>query len=267
LEVLRREGAITVEQDLNFRTLLREGEIVENALRSSGPDREAAEALQSVSVINLSLIGRFLGAREASRLQRIAKVDGLIIPAMGARIGAQIAQRIPASRKMDVFARFMNDPEFAELVLQRGVERRGERLTAVQSRNLTKQLNSFQNYLTRSGLIASAPLLTGGDLPEGESASFTQFPTGQGMDTQALQESVATPPASQGMDIQTYLNNLSAPPQVAPSAPPPGPPPSQQGAVAQPGASYAALFPNDPIASILQQREMQQGIGSLAGPR
>jgi hypothetical protein len=276
LEVLRREGAITVEQDLNFRTLLREGEIVENALRSSGSDREAAEALQSVSVINLSLIGRFLGAREASRLQRIANVDGLIIPAMGARIGAQIAQRIPASRKMDVFSRFMDDPEFARFILEKGVARRGERLTAVQARNLTKQLNSFQNYLTRSGLIASAPLLTGGDLPEGERASFTQFPTGQGMDTQALQEFVATPPASQGMDIQTYLNSLSAPPQVAPSAPPPaapvqapppGPPPGQQGAVAQPGASYAALFPNDPIASILQQREMQQGIGSLAGPR
>jgi hypothetical protein len=195
---------------------------------------------------------------------------------MGARIGAQIAQRIPASRKMDVFSRFMDDPEFASFILEKGVARRGERLTAVQARNLTKQLNSFQNYLTRSGLIASAPLLTGGDLPEGERASFTQFPTGQGMDTQALQESVATPPASQGMDIQTYLNSLSAPPQVAPSAPPPaapvqapppGPPPSQQGAAAQPGASYAALFPNDPIASILQQREMQQGIGSLAGPR
>jgi hypothetical protein len=276
LEVLRREGAITVEQDLNFRTLLREGEIVENALRSSGSDREAAEALQSVSLINLSLIGRFLGAREASRLQRIANVDGLIIPAMGARIGAQIAQRIPASRKMDVFSKFMDDPEFASFILEKGVARRGERLTAVQARNLTNQLNSFQNYLTRSGLIASAPLLTGGDLPEGERASFTQFPTGQGMDTQALQESVATPPASQGMDIQTYLNSLSAPPQVAPSAPPPaapvqapppGPPPSQQGAAAQPGASYAALFPNDTIASILQQREMQQGIGSLAGPR
>jgi hypothetical protein len=42
----------------------------------------------------------------------------------------------------------------------------------------------------------------------------------------------------------------------------------QQGAAASPRASYAALFPNDAIASLMQQREMQQremqqGIGSL----
>jgi hypothetical protein len=39
----------------------------------------------------------------------------------------------------------------------------------------------------------------------------------------------------------------------------------QQGAAASPRASYAALFPNDAIAPLMQQREMQQGIGSLGG--
>jgi hypothetical protein len=203
-------------------------------------------------------------------------LDGLIIPAMGARIGAQIAQRIPASRKMDVFSRFMDDPEFARFILEKGVARRGERLTAVQARNLTKQLNNFQNYLTRSGLIASAPLLTGGDLPEGERASFTQFPDGARYgyaSASRIRCHAARKPryGYSNLPKQSFRSATSCPECAAPSgarasaAPWPASRPTGGGCPTR--CQLRRAVPERPIASILQQREMQQGIGSLAGPR
>jgi hypothetical protein len=60
------------------------------------------------------------------------------------------------------------------------------------------------------------------------------------------------------------IPSAGAPP---PAALPAGPPPAPR-AGGPSGASYSALFPNDPISPMLQQREIQQGIGSLMqGPR
>jgi uncharacterized membrane protein len=272
LGVLRREGALTQEQEVNLRTLLREGEIIETALRSTTPDRDAVEALKAVSPVNLVLLGRFLGAREGARLQSLAGMNTIQIPGYFAQIGGQIAQRIPASRKLDLFARFVEDPKFAELVLRRGIDRQGERATVAEMRAMERALNGFQSYLTRAGLIPSAPLVTG------EAGRTSDF------EITLPQARAATPDTA---ELEAYLQSVQPPapapatpaaaPQPTPAtpsagAPPPaalpaGPPPAPR-AGGSSGASYSALFPNDPISPMLQQREMQQGIGSLmAGPR
>jgi hypothetical protein len=272
LGVLRREGALTQEQEVNLRTLLREGEIIETALRSTTPDRDAVEALKTVSPFNLVLLGRFLGAREGARLQSLAGMKTLQIPSYFAQIGGQIANRLPASRKLDVFARFVEDSKFAELVLRRGIDRQGARATVAEMRAMEKALNDFQSYLTRAGLIPSAPLVTG---EMGRTSDF---------EITLPQARAATPDTA---ELEAYLQSVQPPapapatpaaaPQPTPAtpsagAPPPaalpaGPPPAPR-AGGPSGASYSALFPNDPISPMLQQREIQQGIGSLMqGPR
>jgi hypothetical protein len=273
LGVLRREGALTQEQEVNLRTLLREGEILETALRGTTPDGEAVAALKAVSPFNLILLGRFLGAREGARLQRLAGMDTIQVPGMFANIGGQIARRIPASRKIDIFSKFLNDPEFAELVLRRGIERQGRRETVTERRALERSLNDFQTYLTRAGLIPSAPLLTGEvgratdfdiTLPQARAAEAATFDTAPlEAYLQSVQQAApapATPAPPPGPTTATPSAG-APPPAVLPAAPPA----TQAGG--QGRASYSALFPNDPIAPLVQQRELQQGIGSLVGPR
>jgi hypothetical protein len=273
LGVLRREGAITPEQDINIRTLLREAEIVENALRGSRPDSEVAEALRTVAPVNMVLIGRFLGAREGARLQKLAGMNTIQIPGYFARIGGQIASRIPASRKLDVFTRFMDDSEFAKIVLGRVVERADARMTVAQQRSMDRVLNNFQNYLTRTGLISSAPLVTGeagrldfdATLPFGAAQAATLDPAVLEQYLQSLQQTAPAPatPAAAPQPAPATLP-AGAPPPAAPAAAPTAPRAGGQ----QGRASYAALFPNDPISPIMQQREIAQGIGSLmGGPR
>jgi hypothetical protein len=200
-------------------------------------------------------------------------MDTIQVPGMFANIGGQIARRIPASRKIDIFSKFLNDPEFAELVLRRGIERQGRRETVTERRALERSLNDFQTYLTRAGLIPSAPLLTGEvgratdfdiTLPQARAAEAATFDTAPlEAYLQSVQQAApapATPAPPPGPTTATPSAG-APPPAVLPAAPPA----SQAGG--QSRASYSALFPNDPIAPLVQQRELQQGIGSLVGPR
>ena len=258
--VLREQGLLTDTQLADFNSLLRQGRRIEQALSASGTDAELREALKDVSPFTIAVVGRFLGAAQGAKIQRIMGLNTIAIPALTARIGGQLTERIPTTSLQNTLVKFLDDPEFAELILRRAAEQ--ERMNPNRAIGRAQRMvKDFEAALIRNALIAPiASEVT--DIRD--SSAFSLLPAPMGMDVQALQESIAAQPAP------------VAPPQVAPSAPPPaapvqapppGPPPSQQGAAAQPGASYAALFPNDPIASILQQREMQQGIGSLAGPR
>ena len=258
--VLREQGLLTDTQLADFNSLLRQGRRIEQALSASGTDAELREALKDVSPFTIAVVGRFLGAAQGAKIQRIMGLNTIAIPALTARIGGQLTERIPTTSLQNTLVKFLDDPEFAELILRRAAEQ--ERMNPNRAIGRAQRMvKDFEVALIRNALIAPiASEVT--DIRD--SSAFSLLPAPMGMDVQALQESVAAQPAP------------VAPPQVAPSAPPPaapvqapppGPPPSQQGAAAQPGVSYAALFPNDTIASILQQREMQQGIGSLAGPR
>lgn len=272
--VLREQGFLTDTQLADLNSLLRQGRRIEDALSTSGTDAELREALKEVSPFTIAVVGRFLGAAQGAKLQKALGLSTISIPALTAKIGGQLAERIPTTSLQNTLVKFLDDADFAELILRRSAELERMNPNRAISR-AQRMVRDFEAALVRNALIAPiASEVT--DLRDRQ--AFSLLPAPLGMDLQALQESLDPPPESQGrriMDLQNYLDSV-APPQVAPSAPPPaapvqapppGLPPGQQGAVAQPGASYAALFPNDPIASLMQQREMQQGIGSLAGPR
>jgi hypothetical protein len=274
--VLREQGFLNDTQLADLNSLLRQGRRIEEALSASGTDAELRDALKDVSPFTVAVVGRFLGAAQGAKLQRALGLNTIAIPALTARIGGQVAERIPTTSLQNTLVKFLDDPEFAELTLRRAAELENMNPNRAIGR-AQRMIKDFEAALVRNALIAPiASEIT--DIRD--SASFGLLPAPLGMDVQALQESLAAQPASQGMDIQNYLDSVAPPPAapapVAPSAPPPaapvqapppGPPPSQQGAVASPRASYAALFPNDAIAPLVQQREMQQGIGSLTGPR
>jgi hypothetical protein len=281
IDVLRREGAITAEQDINIRTMLREGEIIETALRGGKSDADASALLKDVSPINLVLIGRFLGAREGARLQNLAGMNTIQIPGYFAQLGGRIASRIPAAQKLDVFSRFMDDPEFARVVLERGVERQAAAASYSEMKALERTLNGFQNYLIKAGLITSTPamldvvgefqgLIAPTELPgAAEAATLDQFVPETGLQIVSPAEMIARMPPS-------VPPRPAAGPAVAPSAPAPraapvGPPPPvttpPAGRAAAPTgqsrAAYSAMFPSDIVSPLIQS----QGIAGLMGPQ
>jgi hypothetical protein len=130
-------------------------------------------------------------------------------------------------------------------------------------------IRDFEAALIRNGLIAPIAGEAADIQDDGITLPFVGAAQAATFDTAPLEaylQSVqqpapvpATPAPSPGPTTATP--SAGAPPPVAPAVPPTAP---QAGG----RASYSALFPNDPISPLVQQREMQQGIGSLmAGPR
>jgi len=283
LDVLRKEGAITAEQDINIRTMLREAETVEAALRGGKSDADASALLKDVSPINLVLIGRFLGAREGARLQRLAGANTIQIPGYFAQLGGRIASRIPAAQKLDVFSRFMDDPEFARIVLERGVERRSAATTYAEMKALERTLNGFQNYLIKAGLITSTPamvdvvgefqgLIAPTELPgAAEAATLDQFVPETGRLIVSPAETIARMPPPvppRPAAVAPAAPSAPAPPRAAPVGPPPPVtiPPAGRAAAPSGRAGYAAMFPSDVVSPVIRAQEAQ-GIAGLLGPQ
>lgn len=255
--ILRDGNILSDAEATRLNTFLREADKIQDAINAGGTklDDILIDAPGATYDFVVSLLGSAVGRTVGERFT--GRPGGLVEAGRGVKFAQTIFSRMPSTYFRNIVDEAVTNPEFMAVLLAKGRPR-----TAVAQRRFNNQLNGF---LTAAGLVA---------LPEQDYYASR----GQVAGPLAGQASVDTAAAPQ--DIQNYLDSVSAapvaPPQVAPSAPPPaapvqaappGPAPGQQGAVAQPGASYAALFPNDPIASILQQREMQQGIGSLAGPR
>jgi hypothetical protein len=255
--VLRDGGILSDAEATRLNTFLREADRIQEAINAGGTklDDVLIDAPGATYDLVVSFLGSALGRTAGERFT--GRPGGLIEAGRGIKFTQSIFSRMPSTYFRNIVDEAVTNSEFMAVLLTKGRPQ-----TVVAQRRFNNQLNGF---LTAAGLIA---------LPEQEEGVIR----GPVLDPFAGQAPADTAAATQ--DLQNYLDSVApppaAPPQVAPSAPPPAapvqapppsPPPSQQGAAAQPGASYAALFPNDPIASILQQREMQQGIGSLAGPR
>ena len=165
-------------------------------------------------------------------------------------------KNMPRTYLKDMLNTAIADPEFMATLLDRGVNQ--------SARNRIRADRRINAFLVNAGLQ-----------PARDEIEETQFriPLAGAAEAAPVDEAA----------IQEYLNSVQQPaPAPAPVAPPPTPrpAPSQQGALppaaplpqtpqagGQSRASYAALFPNDPISPMVQQREIQQGIGSLMGPR
>jgi hypothetical protein len=80
--ILREQGFLNDTQLADLNNLLRQGRRIEQALASSGTDAELRAALQEVSPLTLSMVGRFIGAAEGARISRAMGRGGTIqIPA------------------------------------------------------------------------------------------------------------------------------------------------------------------------------------------
>jgi hypothetical protein len=270
--ILREQGLLNDQQLADLNTLLRDGQTVQRALAESRTDSELRTELAAVSPFRLGLLGRFFGAAEASRITNLLNLRSSIqAGGVGANLGEALFNKIPKTSLQDVVVKFLDDPEFAEIILRRSAELpelQGSRYARMAQR-LSRDL---QASLVRNGLIV---------LGAGESERLQR----EGLPLPFVRPAAAATPDI--AELEAYLQSVQPPapapatpaaaPQPTPAtpsagAPPPaalpaGPPPAPR-AGGSSGASYSALFPNDPISPMLQQREMQQGIGSLmAGPR
>jgi hypothetical protein len=268
--ILREQGLLNDQQLSDLNTLLRQGQTVQRALAESRTDSELREQLKEVSPFRIGLIGRFLGAAEAARITQLLRLRATVqAPGVGARIGEALFNKIPRTSLQDTIVKFLDDPEFAEVILRRSAELpelRGNRAIRATQR-LARDL---QAALVRNGLIVLAAGETAELQNEGITLPFVGTAEAATFDTapleaylQSVQQAApapATPAPPPGPTTATPSAG-APPPAVLPAAPPA----TQAGG--QGRASYSALFPNDPIAPLVQQRELQQGIGSLVGPR
>ena len=152
--ILREQGFLNDTQLADLNNLLRQGRRIEQALASSGTDAELRAALQEVSPLTLSLVGRFIGASEGARIQRLMGRGGTIqIPGYFANLGARFAERIPTTSLQDVFVRFLDDAEFAEVTLRRAANLQGASSNQALRRG-QRMIRDFEAALIRNGLIA-----------------------------------------------------------------------------------------------------------------
>ena len=286
--VLREQGFLTDTQLTDLSSLMRQGRRIEQALETSGTDAELRDALKEVAPFTIATVGRFVGAAQGARIQRAMGLSTIQIPALAARIGGQLTERIPTTSLQDTLVKFLDDPEFAEIILRRSAQLEGMSPNRAIGR-AQRMLTDFEAALVRNALIAPVA----GEISDIRDQGFV-LPFDGSPFAGAAQAATAPDPA----ELEAYLQSI-APPQAAPAPAAPALPPSPQGAAPQgappspvpsslrPAAgaqstpapqsaegggmstspNYSALFPNDPIAPMMQQREMEQGIGSLMGAR
>ena len=259
--VLRDGNILSDAEATRLNAFLREAEKIQDAINTGGPmlDDILVDAPGAVFDLVTRLIGSAVGRTAGQQIT--GRPGGIVEAGAGVRFTRNVFERMPTTYLRNIVDEAVVNPDFMGLLLTKGRPQ-----TVLAQRRFNNQLNGF---LYNAGIIA---------LPEQEEGAV-RAPVGDPFAAQALEtpEQIGAATA----DIQSYLDSVRpqpvAPP-VAPSAPPAGnlppaaapvqaPPPApvQQGAAASPRASYAALFPNDAIAPLMQQREMQQGIGSLGG--
>ena len=262
--VLRDGNILSDAEATRLNAFLREAEKIQDAINTGGPmlDDILVDAPGAVFDLVTRLIGSAVGRTAGQQIT--GRPGGIVEAGAGVRFTRNVFERMPTTYLRNIVDEAVVNPDFMGLLLTKGRPQ-----TVLAQRRFNNQLNGF---LYNAGIIA---------LPEQEEGAV-RAPVGDPFAAQALEtpEQIGAATA----DIQSYLDSVQpqpvAPP-VAPSAPPAGnlppaaapvqaPPPApvQQGAAASPRASYAALFPNDAIAPLMQQREMQQremqqGIGSL----
>jgi hypothetical protein len=263
--VLRDGGIFTDVELTQLNRFLTEADNIQQALDAGGPRLQETVIDAPAALFDLvtTMLAAGAGSKAAERLSAIPIFgnNSLVVSAAFARQGRNTFQNMPRTYFKDMLNEAIAQPEVMADLLERGVNQSARRRMAIDRR-----INAF---LINAGLQPAREEVEDAQfrapLPSFVSAAEAATPESIA-ELEAYLQSVqppapvpATPAPSPGPTTATP--SAGAPPPVAPAVPPTAP---QAGG----RASYSALFPNDPISPLVQQREMQQGIGSLmAGPR
>ena len=260
-----RDGNIFTDTELTqLNRFLQEADNIQQALDAGGPRLE--ETVIDAPAAAFDLVTRILGSAVGTSTSRVLEQvipgytrgggQGLIEAQAGSQITQNMFKNMPQTYFRDMLNQAIADPDFMATLLERG--------TNQSSRNRLRAERRVNAFLVNAGLQ-----------PAREEIEDVQFrlPLVGAAEAAPIDEAA----------IREYLESVQQPaPAPASTVPPPmpSPQPSQQGALppaaplpqrpqagGQSRASYSALFPNDPISPMVQQREMEQGIGSLMGPR
>jgi hypothetical protein len=267
--VLRDGGIFTDVELTQLNRFLTEADNIQQALDAGGPrlQETVIDAPAAAVDLVLRIAGSALGTSTSRVLERIIPGytrgggQGLIEAQAGSALAQNMFKNMPQTYFRNMLNEAIAQPDVMEELLRIGVNQSARRRNTVDRR-----INAF--------------LINAGLQPARDEIEEAQFRT-------PLPSFVGTAEAAtlDTAPLEAYLQSVQqAAPAPATPAPPPGPttatpsagapppavlpaaPPATQ-AGGQSRASYSALFPNDPIAPLVQQREMQQGIGSLVGPR
>jgi len=262
--VLRDGGVFTDTELTQLNRFLQEADNIQQAIDAGGPRLEETVIDAPAAAFDLvtRIIGSGIGTATSRTLERVVPFyrrgggQGLIEAQAGSQVTQNMFKNMPQTYLKDMLNEAISNPEFMATLLERGVNQ-----SARSRLRADRRVNAF--------------LVNAGLQPAREEIEDTQFriPLAGAAEAAPVDEHA----------IRDYLESVQQPaPAPAPTAPPPmpSPQPSQRGALppaaaplsvpqagGQSRASYSALFPNDPISPMLQQREMQQGIGSLMGGR
>jgi hypothetical protein len=265
--VLRDGGILTSVEATQLNRLLTEFDNIQSAIDAGGPRLQETVIDAPAAAFDLvtTMISAGLGSQTASRLGQLPffGTNTLVVSGAFARQGRNMFQNMPRTYFKDMLNEAITRPEVMADFLERGVDRLSRR-----GRRIDRRMNAF---LINAGLQPARQEVeditrAGIPLPfSGAAQAATLDPAVLEQYLQSLQQTAPAPaiPAAAPQPAPATLP-AGAPPPAAPAAAPTAPRAGGQ----QGRASYAALFPNDPIAPIVQQREIAQGIGSLmGGPR
>jgi len=256
ISILRRKGAMSEEQAMNLRIILREAENIQNVMRQE----KAPDILSPDDVVGrqLSILAKIIGAREGSRVSRMFGGAGTIqIPGIFANEADRIVSKIPKSRMADLILEASTDKKLMNLLLEQE----------------PKTVNKMKPYLRRLyGFVVGSGLVNAEDLETDDVGleQSTYVPN---------RRRLSSTEAPSVQELQEYLSRSRPAPAPAPAAAPTAAPPAQaapaptsvippSGAGPSPNtrASYSALFPGDVVSPLINQRQQQAGIASLMAP-
>ena len=268
-----RDGNVFTDVELTqLNRILTEFDNIQSALDAGGPRLQETVIDAPAAAVDLvtRIVGSAVGTGTSRALERIIPGytrgggQGLIEAQAGSALARNMFQNMPRTYFKDMLNEAIANPEIMAALLERGVNQSARRRATIDRR-----INAF---LIDAGLqpaqseVQETVENTRFRMPAVVGAAEAATPDIAELEAylQSVQPNApvpATPAPSPGPTTATP--SAGAPPPAAlPAAPPAAPRAGGQ------GASYSALFPNDPISPLLQQREIQQGIGSLmAGPR
>ena len=266
--VLRDGGIFTDVELTQLNRLLTEADNIQQALDAGGPRLEETVIDAPAALFDLvtTMITAGVGSKAAERLSAIPIFgnNSLVVSAAFARQGRNTFQNMPRTYFKDMLNEAIANREVMAALLERGVNQSARRRTAIDRRInaflVNAGLQPAREEIEERRFIENLPF-RGTLVGTAEAATFDTAPLEAYL--QSVQQAApapATPAPPPGPTTATPSAG-APPPAVLPAAPPA----TQAGG--QGRASYSALFPNDPIAPLVQQRELQQGIGSLVGPR
>jgi len=254
MTLMRKHNMMSDAEVTRFNKLLNEMVFVEKNILKGGDAELPAEDLPPAM---FELVVSVIGAREGTRAASAIGIPGSIqIPGFFAKFARNRFVNMPKSYFSDLLMEAVYDKKLMETLLRKGVE------------------NAKKKKKIRFNRLLNNALINAGFLPAREEIE----------DIEVLPQGIVRPLAAAEMppetEIESYLESVSPPPVPQPSpnvrpAPAPVPPsPAPQpvtpsGAGTNTRSQYATMFPNDPIANLIKEREAAQsgGIGSLMGPR